>query len=93
MVNGGNYLHSETASEIAATLREEKPEPLHKKLSERELEIFCLIARGLAVKEIAADLSLSDKTVATYLARIREKTGLSNHVVIARYALQHRLVE
>ena len=58
-----------------------------------ELEIFRLIALGKAVKEIAVDLSISDKTVATYLARIREKTGLNSHVEIARYALRHKLVE
>jgi two-component system, NarL family, invasion response regulator UvrY len=65
----------------------------HEKLSGRELEIFRLIALGRAVKEIAGDLGLRDKTVATYLGRIREKTGLAIHVDIARYALQNRLVD
>lgn len=90
---GGTYLHPDTAAEIAAGLGAAAvPEP-HTRLSERELEIFRLIALGKAVKEIAVDLSISDKTVATYLARIREKTGLNSHVEIARYALRHKLVE
>ena len=90
---GGSYLHSETAIEVADALRESARPPPHQRLSERELEVFRLIAVGRAVKEVAADLNLSDKTVATYLARIREKTGLSSHVEIARYALRHGLVE
>jgi DNA-binding NarL/FixJ family response regulator len=48
---------------------------------------------GRAIKEIGFDLGLSDKTVATYLARIREKTGLNSHVDIARYALKNGLVD
>ncbi|MBK6683756.1 MAG: response regulator transcription factor [Deltaproteobacteria bacterium] len=91
---GGSYLHPETAAEVAARLRQAAPTALpHERLSVRELEIFRAIARGRAIKEIAGDLGLSDKTVATYLGRIREKTGLSSHVDIARYALHHHLVE
>lgn len=90
---GGTYLHAETATAVATTLRTTDPALPHRRLSEREMEIFRLIARGRAVKEIAGELSLSDKTVATYLGRIREKTGLGTHVDIARYALLHKLVE
>jgi DNA-binding NarL/FixJ family response regulator len=90
---GGTYLHPETEHAVAATLRDQEPGLPHKKLSLRELQIFRLIALGREVKEIAVDLGLSDKTVATYLSRIREKTGLGSHVEIARYALHHKLVE
>jgi two-component system invasion response regulator UvrY len=93
VANGGTYVHPETAAAVAAALRERSASALHEKLSKRELEIFRLIAVGRAVKEVAATLGLSDKTVATYLARIRAKTHLSTHVEIARYALQHGLVE
>lgn len=93
VANGGRYLHPETAAALAATLQDNEPSLPHQKLSERELEIFRLIALGRAVKEIAAELELSDKTVATYLNRIREKTGLKSHVDIARYALQNKLVD
>jgi two-component system invasion response regulator UvrY len=93
VVEGGVYLHPETEHAVALTLRDAEPGLPHKKLSYRELQIFRLIARGREVKEIAVELGLSDKTVATYLARIREKTGLGNHVEIARYALHHKIVE
>lgn len=90
---GGSYLHADTAVEIAQSLREKKPSLAHQDLSEREIDIFRRIALGRAIKEIAFDLGLSEKTVATYLARIREKTGLVSHVEIARYALKNGLVD
>lgn len=93
VTTGGRYLHSESAIAVATAIARSEPELPHRSLSARELEIFRLIARGRAIKEIASDLGLSDKTVATYLARIREKTSLVSHVEIARYALQHGLVE
>lgn len=93
VVVGGTYLHPEAAIAIATALHERKPERSHELLSERELEIFRRIALGRSIKEIAFDLGLSNKTVATYLARIRAKTGLNGHVDIARYALQNGLVD
>lgn len=93
VTDGGTYLHPETAVAIARGLRERSAALPHEELSGRELKIFRLIALGRAVKEIAGDLDISDKTVATYLGRIREKTGLSTHVDIARYALKKGLVD
>ncbi len=90
---GGSYLHSDTAVAVARTLQAPSAPLPHENLSARELEVLCHIARGSAIKEIGYELGLSNKTVATYLARIREKTGLVGHVEIARYALQHRLVD
>lgn len=90
---GETYLDSETAIEIARNLHDEKPTLPHHKLSERELDVMRRVALGRAVKEIGGDLDISPKTVATYLARIREKTGLSNYVEITRYALQNGLVD
>jgi DNA-binding NarL/FixJ family response regulator len=88
IADGGSYLHADTAAAIAKTLHARKPTLPHHDLSERELDIFRRIALGRAIKEIGFDLGLSEKTVAAYLARIREKTGLMSHVEIARYALK-----
>jgi DNA-binding NarL/FixJ family response regulator len=93
IADGGTYLHADTAAAIAKTLHARKPTLPHHDLSERELDIFRRIALGRAIKEIGFDLGLSEKTVATYLARIREKTGLTSHVDIARYALKNGLVD
>ena len=52
-----------------------------------------LIASGKTVTEIAEILSLSDKTISTYRARILEKLSLKNNAEAIHYALQNRLVE
>lgn len=92
VVAGGQYLHPETALEIASAVREPE-QPAHDNLSDRELEVLRLVAVGKSIKEAAASLHLSEKTVATYLSRIREKTGLRSLVEIARYALKTGLVD
>lgn len=93
VASGGTYLHADSANEVAGALRDPPVEAPHTLLSPRELEIFRLIALDRTIKEIAGDLGLSDKTVATYLGRIREKTGLGSYVEIARYALRHGVVD
>ncbi len=62
-------------------------------LSARELEVLCLIASGLAVKEVAARLTLSISTVHTHRARILDKLKLRSDVELSRYAMRHRLVD
>lgn len=93
VIEGGTYMPGETAAAIARSLSEDRPILPHEKLSRRELDVLRGLARGRAVKEIAGDLEISEKTVATYIARIRDKTGLQTFVEMARYALQHELVD
>jgi len=57
------------------------------------LQVLRLIASGKSLKEIGAELALSEKTVATYRARISEKMDLPTNVDLTRYAMRHGLVE
>jgi two-component system response regulator NreC len=57
-------------------------------LSERETEVVQGIAQGYSNKEIAAQLTLSVKTVETYRARAMEKLGLESRAALVRYALE-----
>jgi two-component system, NarL family, invasion response regulator UvrY len=66
--------------------------PCHTSLSDRELQIFCLISAGKSIKLIAEDLSLSVKTVSTYRKRILKKMTMVNNLDIIRYALNVGLV-
>jgi len=93
VMGGGMYASGMVAETLLSGLKAGGEKALHEKLSDRELHVFHLIGMGRSVKEIAAELSLSDKTVATYLARIKEKTGLKSYVEITRYAFQNKLVE
>ncbi|MBM4445612.1 MAG: response regulator transcription factor [Chloroflexi bacterium] len=62
-------------------------------LSDREFQVFCLLARGQALKEVAATLGLSAKTVETYRSRVLQKLCLRNNVDICRFAIQHGLTD
>jgi DNA-binding NarL/FixJ family response regulator len=61
------------------------------RLTEREAEVLRLVAAGKSNREIAADLFLSDKTVARHLANIFTKLGLSSRTAAAAYAFKHGL--
>ena len=67
--------------------------PEHEKLSNRELQVLSLIARGKKMKAIAEQLTLSPATIATYRARILEKMKLKSNVELANYAVRNHLVD
>lgn len=91
---GGRYLSSGFAGRLAAMLTGGVvPAHPHEALSAQEHRVMVLIASGKAPAEIARIMHLSAKTVGTYRARIREKTGLASTAEIARYCLQHGLIE
>ncbi len=52
-----------------------------------------LIASGKTLSEIAELLSLSDKTISTYRARVMEKMGMRTNAELTRYAIQNNLVD
>lgn len=66
--------------------------PPHEVLSNREFEVMRLIASGKTVGEIAELLSLSDKTISTYRARVLEKMGMKTNAELTHYAIQNKLV-
>jgi two-component system, NarL family, invasion response regulator UvrY len=90
---GGKYVTASLAEKLAASISGAMPESPHQTLSNRELQVLRLIAAGRTVKEIASQLSLSEKTVATYRTRISEKMGLATNVELTRYAIQHGLAD
>lgn len=60
----------------------------HEQLSEREFDVFRLVAQACTAKEISRRLGISEKTIATYRARIAEKTGLKTAAEIIRYSVK-----
>jgi two-component system invasion response regulator UvrY len=92
VLSGRRYISPALAEQLAGALAGESPGASHEALSNRELQVLQLIATGKTIKEISADLALSEKTVATYRGRIAEKMGLSTNVELTRYAMQHGLV-
>ena len=64
----------------------------HEQLSDREYQVLRMIGEGRTVSEIAAELSLSVKTVSTYRARILEKMDMRTSAELMRYVIAHQLV-
>ncbi len=90
---GDRYIPPSLAEALASKLAGEAPAAPHDSLSARELQVLREVALGKTLKQIAAGLSLSEKTVGTYRLRISRKLGLRSNVEIARYATLHKLVD
>lgn len=91
---GGRFLSASFAERLALRSLGGRADRLpHEQLSERELQVLCLLAGGLAQAEIARRLGLSAKTVATYRRRIAEKTGLATTAELVAYAVRNGLCE
>ncbi len=62
-------------------------------LSAREREVMLRIVAGQRIKEIALDLNLSEKTIATHRQRLLKKLGLADNRALYRHALRHGLLD
>lgn len=90
--SGGRYLTPSVADLLANAVSEVSAHAPHESLSQRENQVFRLLAQGQSVGQIAALLNLSSNTVSTYRARILEKTGVRNDVELALYAVRQQVV-
>ena len=79
-LGGGKYVSAVLAEKLAAALGGGLEQELHETLSTRELEVLRRVATGRTIKEIAAELSLSEKTIGTYRGRVSEKQIGRAHV-------------
>lgn len=92
VIKGGRYISPSMAERMVFDLSSSEKLP-HEQLSDRELEVLCLIASGRTVGEIAGSLSLSDKTISTYRRRILDKMQMSTNAELTHYAIKNGLVE
>jgi DNA-binding NarL/FixJ family response regulator len=93
VASGGRYVSMRTAESLAFEVQGRFRQSPHEALSDRELQVLCMIARGRTVKEIADELTLSPKTVSTYRSRVLAKLNLRNNSEIAYYAVKEALVD
>ena len=89
--SGGVYVSPSLVELLATKMPGQQAGEPHEALSDRELEVLVRIGGGQSLKAIAADLSLSPKTVSTYHSRIRQKLGLRSDAELTRYVLDHHL--
>ena len=92
VASGRPYISMEVAEQLALDIMTPEKELPHKQLSNREFEIFNLLASGKSITEIGAQLHLSVKTVSTHKSRILTKMGMHSLAEIVQYAVAHHLL-
>jgi DNA-binding NarL/FixJ family response regulator len=70
-----------------------KPEEIAPRLTDRELEVLNLVARGLNNREIARDLYISENTVKNHVRNMLEKLQLHSRIEAVMYAVRQRLLD
>lgn len=92
LARGERFIPPAIAETLAFDLMETGGAARHAALSDREFQVLCLIAAGKPPREIAAELNVSVKTVATHRARLLEKMGFKNNAQLVQYAIDHGLL-
>ena len=91
IVSGKQYISAELTRLMIEEMAKDDNDLPHKNLSDREYEVLLFIGEGKSMTDIAAQLSLSIKTVSTYRSRILEKMRLKSNSDLVKYILLHDL--
>jgi len=92
VLNGKRYITPAVSEMLASEICMPSGKLPHETLSNREYQIFMLLASARTIAEIAGILKLSTKTVSTYRSRILEKMHLRNNAELMRYAVDNHLM-
>jgi DNA-binding NarL/FixJ family response regulator len=92
VARGGKYISPSLAERLVLDLGKNSDGPLHEILSDREFQVFHMIAVGKPLKEIADELSISTTTVSTHRARILEKMNMKTNADLILYASHNGLL-
>lgn len=91
---GRKYVSPALAQELANQVGDENREvPPHDTLSDREFQTLIMIASGKTVSDIAAELTLSVKTISMYRSRLLQKMKMRHNAELTHYAIKNNLVE
>lgn len=93
VASGGAFISSAVAEQLALGAMPDAQGAPHESLSDREFQVFRMLAEGKSISDIAQRLNLSVKTVSTHKANILHKMSLATSGDLIRYAIAHRLVE
>ncbi len=89
---GKKFITPSIAEKLADSFHAQSETVLHEVLSDREFDVFKLLASGKSITEIATQLLLSATTVSTYRSRIMEKMNMKNNAELTRYAIENELI-
>lgn len=93
VAGGGAFISAEVAEQLALGAMPGAKGMPHEALSDREFQVFRMIAEGKSVTDIAERLHLSVKTISAHKANILQKMSLTGTAELIRYAITNRLVE
>ena len=93
VANGGKYISPNLADRLVSGLNKDSEKLPHENLTDREFQVFHLIATGKRLKAIAEELHLSVNTVSTYRSRILEKMEMENNADMIHYAIKNELIK
>ena len=93
VASGRRYLTRSLAEKLAWRFSVGNEKDGHEALSDRELQVLCMLASGRRLSDVATELGLSIKTVSTYRARILTKMGLTTTAELIQYAIRNGLVQ
>jgi two-component system invasion response regulator UvrY len=88
---GEQFISPLLAHKLVVELRRGTDRPRHEALSDREMQVSLLTVAGKSIKDIAAELSLSVKTISTFRGRAFEKLGVKNDAELVRYMRDNNL--
>lgn len=92
VVAGKKYITPSIAEKLISAFDYSSDKAVHEHLSNREFEVFKLIASGKSVSEIADNFRLSVTTISTYRARIMVKMNMKTNADLTQYAIAHKLI-
>ena len=93
ILSGKRYISPAFAEKMLYDFESDAEKSPHESLSDRELQVLCMIGKGKAVNQIAEELHVSANTVRTYRTRILEKIGVKGTSELIHYAVMHGLTE
>lgn len=93
VASGGRFVDPTLAEQMMFEKPTQGESVPHERLSERELHIMKLFAKGKGINEIAEELFISNKTVSTHKARLMQKLNFQSNAELVRYAADHSLIE
>ena len=93
VLRGQKYITTSITRILTEEITGKSANPTHETLSNREFQVFKLIASGKNISGIALELSLSVKTISVYRANILEKLALKNNAEMTNYAFKNNLID
>jgi two-component system, NarL family, invasion response regulator UvrY len=93
VLSGGKYISLSLAEILASEIDPYACQQPHKRLSDREYQVMCMLATGKTVTEVANELNLSVKTISTHRTRILEKMNMKNNAQLTFYAVENHIIE